>query len=86
MFSVTTPVHPRHGLALWATTKMIALPATPELGLVLEDIQRTPTRVGTWQSMAEMVETKMSRPWDTSSFSEKISAVNVRKLVGQGLI
>ena len=51
--------------------KMIASPATPELGLVLEDIQTTPTRVGTWLSTAEMVETNSSRPWDTSSFSER---------------
>ena len=92
---VATPLHPRHGLALWATMKRIASPATPESDLVLEDIQITPTRVETWLSTAEIVETNSSRPWDTSSFNlhsgnfSKIQGrswtVNVRKWEGQSL-
>ena len=44
-------------------------PVTPESGLVLEGIPMTPTRVEMQQQQAQIMETKRSKPWDTSWFS-----------------
>lgn len=52
------------------TTKTTAQPVSPEWGLVLEDYQVTPSRVGTWQIM-EIMETSIYGQWDISWFNNR---------------
>ena len=47
------------------TTNATAHPVTPELGLVLEELMMTPTRVGT-KPCGEIMATNTLKPWDTS--------------------
>ena len=45
--------------------KTTAVPVTPELVLVLEDIVMTPTRVAMRQHINPIMETSTLKPWDT---------------------
>ena len=61
-----------------ATNKMIATVVTQELGLVLEGLQITPTRVETVQTphIHQIMEGRTSKPWDTSWFSDILKELN----------
>ena len=58
---------------------MIAAVATQELGLALEVIQITPTRVETVQTTYchQIMEGRTSEPWDTSWFSDILKQLNI---------
>ena len=57
-------------LVLLETTKRIVQVVTPQSGLVLEGIMMTPTRVETRLHSRQIIETRISKPWDTSWFSK----------------
>lgn len=53
------------------TTIKIAELVIPELALAQVGIETTPTRVGTKQRSIQIMKTNTSKPWGTSSFSDK---------------
>ena len=59
-------VVPEQELVSLVTNKTTAYPVTPELGLLLEELMMTPTRVETRLYMEETMGTSTSKPWDTS--------------------
>ena len=72
-------------LVSWVTTKVTAYPVTPELGLVLEELMMTPTRVETRLYTEETMGTSISKPWDTSWSSDdgkELIILKFKKLKG----
>ena len=58
---------------------MVANPVIPELALAQVALLTTPTRVGILQNTEGIMETKTSKPWATSWFSEEITNIIARK-------
>ena len=71
MLWVTTLDTPKQESASLLTNKMTAIRATPESGLVQEDIMMTPTRVETKQRTHQIMVINTSKPWATSWYSDK---------------
>ena len=61
------------------TTKATVYPVTPELGLVLEELMMTPTRVETKLYTEETMGTSISKPWGTSWFSDGVKELIILK-------
>ena len=70
MLCLAEMVTPEQESVSLATIKTAANLVTPESGLGLGDCQTTPTRVETKQVFNQIMETGISRPWDTSLCSE----------------
>ena len=72
MLCVTSVLLPKQELVSPVTTKMSAPLATPESGLVQEEIMMIPTRVETKQRTHQIMGTNISKPWVTFWCSDNV--------------
>ena len=68
---VATKAVLKQELELLVIRKKTVIVVIPELGLALEDSLWTPTLVEMWPNTAQIMETKISKPWVTSWCSER---------------
>ena len=64
------PIPKQESVSL-VTNKTTALVVILELGLVLEGILMTPTRVETWLNTDQTMEKNTSKPWDIFWYNDK---------------
>ena len=70
MLCVASLITPKRESASLLTSRIIATPATPELGLVQEGNLMTITRVETRLLVNRIMEINTSKPWVTFWFTE----------------